>query len=608
MSTKPDDMDAVRLRTQKNNLSRSVAAYGTAVVLSILLFVRVMRLWESDLAVPLSYAGDGLLNCMLIKSIAQNGWYLHNPYVGMPTGLEYYDFPFGDTLHFFLLKILSLFSPDFGTTLNLYYYSSFPLTAIAALFVFRRFGFSYACSIVGSLLYTFLPYHFLRGEVHIFLATYYLIPLVVMILLWIGSADQTLPHWRPVADSGDRNRPRIRLLASIVICILLALTGFYYALFACFLLLVVGVYASIYRRSLSPLAISGLLVGIILIGTVANAIPNLRYWQKHGKNPEVAQRNPVDADQYGLRVAQLVLPITNHRIPLLARVKEKYNRFMPFVNENDMAALGTVGTIGFFVLLGCLVVRNSVNVPESLRNLALLNLATVLLATMGGFSSIFAIVVSPQIRAYNRISVFIAFFSFFAVVLCLDRWYRRYAVSPRSRVLFCTFLGFLLVAGVLDQTTRSHRPDYIALRRQHHQDAHFVRQIEVSLGPKAMVFQLPYVAFPESWPVHTMTDYNHFRGYVHSKALRWSYGAMKGREGDRWQRYVAAKPLPEMVKALSAAGFSGIYVNRDGYPDAAVKLEAQLSRLLCTKPILSGDQRLLFFSMTAYNRKRLAQR
>ncbi len=64
-----------------------------------------------------------------------------------------------------------------------------------------------------------------------------------------------------------------------------------------------------------------------------------------------------------------------------------------------------------------------------------------------------------------------------------------------------------------------------------------------------------------------MHDYDHFRGYLHSKNLRWSYGTIKNRDGDRAQAVVAALPTEQFVQALAFAGFSGIYFDRDGYED-----------------------------------------
>ncbi len=87
-------------------------------------------------------------------------------------------------------------------------------------------------------------------------------------------------------------------------------------------------------------------------------------------------------------------------------------------------------------------------------------------------------------------------------------------------------------------------------------DKFFVNSIEAIMPNNAMIFQLPYVPFPQSPPINNMIEFSHLRGYLHSNNLRWSYGAMKGRSGDDWQRAVAGMSMENMLKTLSQTGFS----------------------------------------------------
>ena len=77
-----------------------------------------------------------------------------------------------------------------------------------------------------------------------------------------------------------------------------------------------------------------------------------------------------------------------------------------------------------------------------------------------------------------------------------------------------------------------------------------------------------------------MRAYEHYKAYLHSKTLRWSYSAPRGEQEDKWQQTVAAEPVPELVKSVREAGFAGIYINRDGYEDHAAKLESELASTL----------------------------
>ena len=161
--------------------------------------------------------------------------------------MELYDFPLADNLHFFAIKLLSYVCGNWAAVLNLYFLLTFPLTTLSALIVFRRFGCGHLSSLLGSLLFAFLPYHFMRGEIHLFLASYYLVPLMIMLILEvfldavIFSRPLTLPS---PPDGGGEGRVR-GSVARVVICILVASAGVYYTFFGCFLLLVAGLAAPI---------------------------------------------------------------------------------------------------------------------------------------------------------------------------------------------------------------------------------------------------------------------------------------------------------------------------------------------------------------------------
>jgi phosphoglycerol transferase len=354
------------------------------------------------------------------------------------------------------------------------------------------------------------------------------------------------------------------------------------------------------------------LIAAIFAALVANLSPNIIYQYTHGKT-ETAQRAPVEAELYGLKLAQLVLPLTGHRIGSWRRIKDEYNR-APLVNENDDSALGLIGSIGFLTLLGLLVYsafdlgrREDKSTLNLLAHLSILNLSALLLGTIGGFGAIFNLLVSPQIRGYNRISVYIAFFSFFAVALTLERARHRFFQSRGLRLALPLLIIILTILGLLDQSSSRLVPDYAGVKHVFEIDADFVQRIESSVPAGAMIFQLPVKRFPETIPIERVYDYDLFKGYIHSKQLRWSYGAMRGRLGDFWQAWVVTHPIPELVEIIALANFDGIYIDRFGYADNAAKLESELAGLTESGPLVSKDQRLSFFDLVTYRKKLAAQ-
>ncbi len=584
-----------------------ISLYAIACGLSLLTAFLLLKLKRADWRIPFIYSGDAMFYSMLIKGIRENGWWLHNEFIGMPWVTDLHDFPIPDTFHLLLIKLATLFTADHALILNLFFLLTFPLATLTALYVFRHFRISFFPALLGSLLYSFTPYHLSRSEHHLMYSAYYMVPLMVMVILWVCAREER-------ADDEDSQHLGLSLrnpkfIFSLIVSVLIASTGgVYYSFFACYLLLVVGIVYTIGRRHIRHFLLPGVLIAIISATLAANLSPSMIYRMKHGKT-DTAIRLASEAETFGLKISQLLLPLTGHRIAAWAQLKDRYN-YNPLVMENDDSTLGVIGSIGFLTLLGWLLARGLSALRKEgkmseqlLSHLSVLNISAVLLGTIGGFSAIFALIASPQIRAYNRISVYVSFFALFAIVVLLERARQIYFHRRRLRVVFSVLAVVLTILGILDQSCKRFVPNYVAVRPEYRNDVDFIRRVEAEVSPGAMIFQLPVVRFPESVPVNWVADYDMFKGYLHSKNLRWSYGGMRDRESDIWQSSIKDRPVPELVETVALAGFDGIYVDRFGYSDNAAKLETDLSALLGIKPTVSQNARLSFFNLSAYRQK-----
>jgi hypothetical protein len=223
------------------------------------------------------------------------------------------------------------------------------------------------------------------------------------------------------------------------------------------------------------------------------------------------------------------------------------------------------------------------------------------LAVTGGLAALFSLYVNPQIRAWNRTSVFIGFLALLAIALLLDRATERLRKRSYGALLAPGALVLVLVLGALDQTTRPNTPNRDVTADRYRSDAGFFGDLERRLG-EGEIFQLPAVRFPEFGWVQRMSDYDHARGFLHtSEKLRWSYGAQKGRPED-WTVALENKPVQQVGAAAVAAGFDGIYVDRAAYPDDALGLEEELRQILQVAPLVSPDQRLAFYDVRPFAR------
>jgi phosphoglycerol transferase len=588
---------------------RAALECAAVAALSTALGVVLLKLWKADLHVPFTYGGDALPYAMLVKSAVEGGDGLTYGQLGAPGTFELHDYPFAlDWGHILAIKALGHVLSDWAVVFNCYFLLGFPLIAVSAFAVLRHFGISAVPSLVGSLLYAFLPGRLIKGEAHLFPDVFYQVPLGILLVLWVCSDEVPLFCERFGSRWPGVDVRRARSVVALVIGTLVAITGFYYAFFIAVLLVAGGIWTSAERRDARHALAGVALAGLIVAGVVACLAPSWVHQIRHGANPHVGVRVPQDADIFGLKIADLLHPVQEHRIGALRRFTARFDAATrPTVPCAE--PLGFVGGIGFVTLLASIFLGGSAeqqrHAPERecpdarsrsshgwlWRTLAGLNLAAVLFATTGGFGSLFAWLVSPQIRSYSRMGVVIGFLAFFAIALLLERLERR-----RRWTSWAT-ASVTLAVGLFDQVTPAAIPAYAQTKAAFDSDEEFVRRVEASMPAGAMIFELPYMTYPESAPLHGMNDYDPLRPFLHSRTLRWSYPAMRGGFDDEWIRAAAAREPESLASELTDADFGGILLTRAGFPDT--RTERALIQWLGESPDASADRRLAFFSLLA---------
>jgi len=503
-------------------------------------------------------------------------------------------------------QVIGLFTDDFGKVMNAYYLLTFPLTAVLCLLVLRRLGLSRWPAVVVSVLYALLPYHTCRYY-HIFLMGYYLVPAMVLAALWVWS--DAPPFF---ARSGE-GRPRFTLRsgrgwAAVVIVALVVTGGPYYAFFGGFLLLVAGLLGTVLGRRRQPLLAAGVLLAAMLVIAAANLAPYLVHYHRHGFNM-AAPRSGADVEKYGVKIAAMLLPVPQHILPPLAAMRRAYTRWSG-MNDLWSIPLGLAGAFGFLYLIGWMVWRTAPRLRRTppkpraddrwsrlLSRLSVLNLAALLLGTIGGLSSLVALGGFSLIRCYDRMIVYFGFLALAAVGVLLERLWRSWGRTPARRAARGPLLGLLLLAGAVDQSSPSAVPDYPRMQATYDADRAFFGRIEAALPPGAMVFHLPAVQFPGRPPTDDMKDYDQLMGYLHSHRLRWSSGAVFGRYPSAWLRWAVRKPPRAFLRTICRAGFRGLCVDRYG---CSPWRERDIADVLDARPLVSGDNRRAFYDLRSY--------
>lgn len=570
----------------------------TILGLTYFYFIRGYRL--DNLQYFIDPSGDIYsLIYMPVKIMTENTWIYSTNMLGAPFVGNFYDFQvlWIDTLHFIFIKLLTLFFSDISYVIGLYYViSGFGIIYISYI-VLRMLKVSIIFSIWGSIVYFTIPYYFIRIG-HYELVLYQFIPLSLLLCYWCYFDDKFFII--------NRNQWKYRKnIYGLIICICLALTGLaYYTSYVCILLFITGILKS-KLKDIKKIRSSLTAIIILLLIFLINVSPALVYQYENGRNTQVASRNIGDTERFGLKLTQLILPIYPKTDYMKSKV-EQYNNEAPLVTENSTASIGLIGTLGEFLLLIYLFKESYFD--KKILLLSRLNLGLFLWGTIGGLSTLFGLFINPIFRSNNRTSIFIAFIAITTICIFFDRIIQQKNSLIKKRVYYIVFSLFMVVGIFLQLPEKINGEYYNDIKNKIEIQKSFFSEIEKTLPSGSMVYQLPYVPFPEYPAVNKMEPYEHLTAYIYSNNLKWSYGAMKGRYEDDWQNEINILPLEQKLKILSIVGFKGIYIDRRAYNEKdLIDLEESLKYFLDVQPIVSTDNTRIFYSMEKYNEKYLRE-
>jgi hypothetical protein len=564
------------------------------VLLSLAAMAQALKVWQWSPGDPVDLSGDSASLLAGFKSTLDHGGFGSNPDLGAPFQQDASWFPHADHLHLFLSgKVIGLFSDNPFTVSAIYFFLGFPLAALSMYWLARQRHLGRLGAVVAGVLFSIVPGHQMMFQ-HLWLASYWVVPLGMWLVLRAALGE---PLFRVRIDWRDpvRRRPALLLNLTTVFCVLcVALGGIYYSAFTLLLLavsLLVRLVAthdfrSVARAMLVPAAIGSLSLAAVV--SVAAGQDNSTL----ATTPSL--RGFGESEKYAGKLMDLILPWIHHRVDTLQALTVLYNnRTIPTREEPALGVIALIGVVALLMILLATLVPQRVKPdhPE-LGMWSGLTVVAISFFAIGGLGSFVAVLVTAQIRTWSRLFVIIALFGLLAVA----HWVS--VISRRNRVLGLLTALALLVIGVLDQTNPAMAPHYRELRNEVADLSAFSQRIEARVAPGCSVFQLPVVPFPESPVVHGMGGYAHFRPYLASSSLRWSFGAMRGTSLADWQLALPQKSTTALTDDLVSAGFCAVEVDRAGFADRAATLDSELTALLGAPISTTSDDRLLAWNLS----------
>jgi len=535
--------------------------------------------WNTPTQYLDGFYGDIMFNLAGMKATADG----HNlplswktvPELGAPFDGNWNDWPWIEEIQslFFglLVKAFGLFAG-----LNLSLLVGHLLAAATMFLVARWLDCSVSWAFVAALAYGLAPYIFAQSPHHITVAYAWHVPLFVLVWKWASV--------EPGLEFGSR-----RLAWAAAIAFLTGLQNIYYTNILCQLTLLGGGVLSLRTGSRSPLQAALVVVGA---AAAAFALMNLDTWTfraVHGPNAGAVVREYKWLEVYGLKLVDLVVPPTTHHSQLFADFARAHRAAAPLQDEGS--SLGLIGLAALGLLVASAVTAAVRNRADSIPMEAWQVLWIVLCFSTGGLNAILGAFGFTLFRTGCRASIVILAIALVYAARRLTALQKAAASRTDPETLRIGTATAAIAAGIVilwDQVPQAPQPAFTALvARQVEADREFVAQMEAALPAGAMVFQLPIMEYPES-PLPGVPPYDHFRPYLYSKQLRFSFGSMKGRPREQWQQNLGKVPFENAIEQIKERGFAAIYINRNGFPDKGRQFEEKLRSLGFEKPAIES--------------------
>jgi phosphoglycerol transferase len=475
-----------------------------------------------------------------------------------PLAAEWCDFPMSEYV-FWLPSFLVPWFGVFGAA-NVSVLLSLISAGLAFYFVACATGSVRFLACILGILFALLPYGFVRNIEHLNLTIYFVVPLFIYCA------------WRLWGQEGAKlsRREVVWLCVLALGCSLFM--PYYWAMFLVLLAFVaMGHLANLSLKGVAFCAVVGLAA---CLGFILQNVDTFIFRWQEGANPEAFGRSLWWMVKFGLYLPDMLLPKFHMYLPWEQLAGKNYHWKIPeqIQGESQTAYIGIIAVLGLGILVIRGLARASAGKMSDQPALFWFAIVVFCFAVVGGVNYLLGAFGFQFLRASNRYSLFLAAIGLFYLALLLTR-------LKSKPVLLAIICAAILPIGIYDQIPKI--PEWQKnLREQATErflmDREFFPEMERRLPNGAMVFQFPVHGFPEIGPVHEMGDYEHFRPYLHTKNLRFSYGTVKGRKGSDWQAKLDDNNPLEVTTALAAKGFGHVLINRRAYADRGEGLKNRL--------------------------------
>lgn len=491
----------------------------------------------------LGYQGDGLLQHGIAKGILEGNIYLHDKEVnslGAPTVANWSGYPITEEIIYYLYAIYAfLFGLNHSLIITLF---TAQLLAVLTFWgVCRYYKFNNLLSIAGAIVFGFSHYLFSRGIGHIVLTFCWHIPILLLIIEHIHTKKK-LPIFSKFT------------LFGIAVSFIAGLQNPYYSIMYCQFILF-AILFKCFRKDFEDIYVPFLFIIFCSLAFFISNIDTLFF----AEVSDAKLRNLASMEVFALKIPELFLPAYGNPWQSLSNFAyENYYNLSYVKGELWGPYLGIFGIIGFTSLIVFAIRKIALN-QYNLVPIGFWQSGWILLYSLIGGVNLFIGVFGFQyLRATNRYSIYILVISLIFLIKILSKY------SPKVLIIPISFL--MIFYGYAENYGLTYRHSLSSIDQKYLVDKKIFSEIEKSF-PNSNVFNLPIMVFPENGSIHKMTDYDHFRPYLHTKTLKYSYGDYKFRNPTPFQDTLRDLSMEDMFYHIRNRGFDMVLINKLGYPD-----------------------------------------
>jgi phosphoglycerol transferase len=557
------------------------------------LFVRGYS-W-SDLYV-MQMAGDGLTNYATAKGFIDGLNGTVNPYLGAPHGVSIFAVPSLDIIYLGTIALIAIIAQNGIFAVNFIFFLGFGLAFASSFWVLKKRSSPKLLNVILSLSFAFIPEHWARQS-HVALTMYWTIPLSVYFCVLLGTNAFDKKYKKTTNKQKE-------LLKFFLILIFLTFQGSYYSFFTLFFAGSVLLLNFISSKEVYKVSLSIFLAQVLFFLSATTIIARISIGQ--GTNLAIFQRATWESILYGGQIPYLFLPWPGSGIPGASRVQALLVNAYPGSNEFQIWSAALISLISFAIFCSAILYISKGKLVAKKKTVELqiyqMFFLGFFLYISGGIGFLIAIV-EPQLRAWNRVSFFLAFLSIVWLVEQVPKiklFIKSIPFLSKRISLIEPVTYFLLLSLVLvDQFPIGLKIQPLNYRQNQEEIRSFSATLDNYLPKDCVVMQIPAAKFPEMPPIEKMADYDLLYPYLFTKNIKFSYGSIKGSAHSSWQELLPKSYSTAFIELLAANSFCGLMWDRNGlrneeYTQLTDSLENQ-----DLQPYFSGSKRWGFVNLSS---------